>query len=206
MARAYGVKQIMNANFKTLPFQGKWLDLIGEPEPVGSWIIWGDSFNGKTSFCMELAKYLTNFGKVAYDSLEEGRCESVKRAYQRQNMMEVDGKLLLLDQEPLDELKIRLRKKKSPRFVFIDSLQYAGLTYQTYKELINEFRNKLFIWPSHAEGKLPEGAVAKRVRYDAFVKIRVEGYGAFCQSRYGGNREPYIIWEEGFEDYYGKRI
>lgn len=206
MARAYGVKQIMNANFKTLDFEGQWLDLIGQPEPIGSWIICGDSFNGKTTLSLALAKYLTNFGKVAYNSLEEGRCESIRRGFQKANMMEVDGKLLLLDQEPISELIFRLEKKKSPRFIFIDSLQYAGLTYKEYTDLINRFRNKLFIWISHAKGKIPAGSVGEKAWYDAFVKIWVEGFLAFCNSRYGGNREPFIIWKEGAEEYYGNRI
>lgn len=206
MARAYGVKQIMNANFKTLDFDGHWLDLIGQPEPIGSWMIWGGSWNGKSSFCLALAKYLTQFGKVAYNSLEEGRCESIKRGFQKVDMMDVDGKLLLLDQEPISELILRLEKKKSPRFIFIDSLQYAGLTYKDYIDLINRFRNKLFICLSHADGKEPAGAVAKRVRYDAFVKIWVEGFMAFAESRYGGNRQPYTIWQQGAEEYYGEKI
>ena len=206
MARAYGVRQIMNASFKTLDFQNEWLQLIGQPEALGSWIIWGPSYNGKSSFSLSLAKYLATFGKVAYNSLEEGRCESIRQGFAHVDMMEVDGKLLLLDQEPISDLVIRLRKKKSPRFIFIDSLQYAGLTYPTYKELVNEFRNKLFIWISHADGREPAGAVARRVRYDAFVKIRVEGFLAFCESRYGGDRQPYTIWQQGAEEYYGNNI
>ena len=35
-------------------------------------VVWGKSGNGKTSFVLQLCKELTRYGKVAYDSLEEG--------------------------------------------------------------------------------------------------------------------------------------
>jgi hypothetical protein len=72
------------------------------------------------------------------------------------------------------------------------------MNYSDYKKLRDNFRGKLFILVSHAEGKLPEGRVAKNIRFDAMVKIWVEGYMAWPVSRYGGG-EPYIIWEEGAE-------
>ena len=206
MARAYGVKQVMNSRFTLLDFEGRWLHLMGRPEPVGSWLIWGESYQGKTTFALSLAKYLCRFGRVAYNSLEEGRCESVRSGFSQVDMGEVDGRLLLLDQEPMDELKGRLSKKKSPRFIVMDSLQYAGLSYEGYKELLGAFRHKLFIWVSHAEGKHPTGQVAMKVRYDAFVKIRVEGFMAFAKSRYGSTEQPYVIWREGADRYYGQKL
>ena len=53
---------------------------------------------------------------------------------------------------------------------------------------------------SHAEGHNPKGAVADAVKFDAFVKVYVEGYRAYPQSRYGGN-EPYTVWPEGAAKY-----
>jgi hypothetical protein len=84
--------------------------------------------------------------------------------------------------------------------VIIDSLQYTGLTYSDYKALRAEFKNKLFIFISHADGRNPKGAVANSVKYDAFVKIYVEGYRAYPQSRFGGGQD-YVIWQEGAEKY-----
>lgn len=65
-----------------------------------------------------------------------------------------------------------------------------------YIALKKEFPNKLFIYISHADGKEPDGKLAKQIRYDSNVKIYVDGYIASCNSRYGGG-EPYTIWEEG---------
>ena len=84
----------------------------------------------------------------------------------------------------------------------IDSIQYSGMSYAQYKEFRKRFRNKILIIVSHAEGKEPQGATARRIRYDASVKVRVEGYKAFITSRYGGG-EPFTIWEDGATKYWG---
>ena len=187
----------MRTNLKGLEFEGEWLDAIGKPEVTGTWLIWGNSGNGKTRFALQLAKYLATFGKrVAYDSLEEGVSLSLRTAIAETSMQEVSRRFILLDKEPVSELIERLSMRRSPDVVFIDSIQYTGMNYTDYKKLRDKFRHKLFILISHAEGKLPEGRVAKNIRFDAFVKIWVEGYRAFPVSRYGGG-EPYTIWEEG---------
>lgn len=191
--------------FNELPFEGEWLALIGSPELSGSWLIWGDSGNGKTRFALQLCKYLAQFARVAYNSMEEGASKSIKKAFREVGMDEVKCAVILLNNEPVDELKERLRRRRSPDVIVIDSIQYSGLNYRDYVALRAEFKNKLFILISHAEGKNPAGRTAKSIRYDAFVKIRIEGYRAFALSRYGGSK-PYTIWKEGAEAYYNEDL
>ena len=197
MKRAYNPTQLETKRLVTMPFEGEWHALMGQPERSGSWLIWGNSGNGKTSFALQLAKYLTNFGRVAYNSLEEGISESLKRSVRLNGLVGVK-RLLLLDREPINELVDRLHKPKSPNIIIIDSLQYSGLNYREYKALRDEFRSKLIVLISHADGKEPGGRTARSVRFDANVKIYIEGYKAYAVSRYGGG-EPYIIWKEGAE-------
>lgn len=199
--RAISVSQLESMKFKELPFDGEFLKLIGCPEVAGSWLIWGDSGNGKTRFALQLAKYLAQWCRVAYNSLEEGASKSMKKAFAEVGMDEVRRKVILLDNEPISELKERLKMRRSPDVVVIDSLQYSGLNYRDYVALRTEFKNKLFILISHADGKNPAGQTAKSIRYDAFVKIRIEGYKAYALSRFGGG-EPYTIWDEGSALYY----
>ncbi len=206
MKRALSVMQLINNNIKTVEFDGAFLMLIGKPSLFGSWIIWGQSGNGKTHFALQLCKYLTRFGRVAYNSMEEGFGASLKKAFKEESMLEVNGKLILLENENMEDMIIRLKKKKSPGIIAIDSLQYAGINYSQYKKMKEAFPRKLFIWISHAEGKLPEGRVANKIRYDVPVKIRIEGYKAFAQSRYGTTSESYTIWKKGAESYWGKEI
>lgn len=197
MGRAASVEQVLRTRFKVLPFDGEWKEAIGCPEMTGSWIIWGNSGNGKTRFALQLCKYLCRFGRVAYDSLEEGVSASLMKALQETGMMDVRRRFVVLDKEPIDQLMERLSKGKSPDVVCIDSLQYTGMSYEQYKALKERFPKKLFIWISHAEGAQPEGRVAKKVRFDSNVKVFVQAYRAEPVSRYGGGK-PYIVWEEGY--------
>ena len=201
--RARTYSDLMRQKVHELDFEGDWLRSFGKPEITGTWLIWGNPGNGKTRFALQLCRYLASFVRVAYNSLEEGDSKSIREAIVSVGMNDVKSNFMLLDQEPIEELKDRLRKRKSPDVIFIDSWQYTGCNYSEYKKLRGEFRNKLFILVSHAEGKNPEGRTAKSIRYDSFVKIWVEGYRALPASRYGGN-ETYTIWDKGAQDYWGK--
>lgn len=202
MKRAISVAELLKKKFIELPLQGAWRELIGAPERSGVWIIWGDSFNGKSSFCMQLAKELARHGKINYNAMEEGARKSMQEAMLRNHMKELNGSFAIT-QESIDEMRERLHKRRSPEITFIDSLQYSELTKPTYKALKAEFPEKLFVFVSHAEGKFPLGRFANFVRYDADVKIRIEGYKAFCMSRLAhGISQPYTIWEEGAREYW----
>jgi len=200
--RARTYTDLMSQKAEELDFSGDFLRSFGKPEVTGSWLIWGNPGNGKTRFALQLCKHFASFVKVAYNSLEEGASKSIRNAVHEVGMSDVKSNFILLDTEPISELKERLRKQRSPEVVFIDSWQYTGLNYSEYRKLRSEFQNKLFVLISHAEGKNPEGRTAKAIRYDSFVKIWVEGYKAFPASRYGGN-EPFIIWEDGAKEFWG---
>lgn len=201
--RAITVENLLQKEFKVMEFDGDFLASFGTPELSGVWFIWGESGNGKTSFLLALCKYLTEFGKVAYDTLEEGARKSFKDAIIRAQMEDVSNNFVILNREPINELKERLSKRRSPDIIVIDSFQYTGMSKGDYIKLKEQFPTKLFIFNSHAEGKQPEGRPARFVRYDADVKIRVEGYKAFPVSRYGGG-EPFVIWEEGAKKYWNE--
>lgn len=201
MRRAYSVKNVLDAKFNTLAIDGEWEAAIGSPELTGSWFIYGPPKNGKTSFAMMLAKYLTGFKRVAYDSIEEGLCLTIQLALERTGMDEVGGRFILVDKENIDELTERLKQHKSPDIVFIDSVQFMGLTFAEYKKLKTMFPRKLFVYISHLKGNLPDGTVATRIYRDASVVFRVEGFKAFPVSRYGGG-EPIVISEEKANDYW----
>ena len=149
-----------------------------------------------------MAKYLTDFGRGAYNTIEEGASLSIQMAIRRLAMHEVRRKMLVLDKVSLPDLRKWLRKRNSPDFIIIDSVQFAGMRFAEYKQFKKEFADKLFIYISHVEGKQPDGQVAKRIWRDANVYFRIEGYRAFPVSRYGGGA-PITIWEEGAAEYWG---
>ena len=201
---AKGVREVLSMKFDTFPFSGAWYDAFGTPERRGIWIIWGNTGSGKTSFVMQLCKELCKYGRVAYDSLEEGACLTMQNSLKRFNMQEVNGKFLLLDVEPIDQLCLRMKRQKSPDFVVIDSLQYTQLTYAQFIKIKEAYRNKLIIFISHASGTNPDGRVAKKVAFDAALKIYVEGKRAFSKGRFIGPKGYYDIWPEEAARYWGE--
>ena len=207
MAQALSVDQVLRKRRKLMQFDGDWLSCIGKPEIAGTWFIFGNPGNGKTSFALMLCKYLTKFGRVAYNSMEEGNSETMRLAFKRIDLSSCARRVVLLDNEPIMELKERLRRQKAQNFVVIDSIQYSGMSYDDYKELKNEFRKTLFIIISHAEGKNPADKRACSVRFDANVKIWIEGFRAFISSRYRtGEVSEFDIWKEQADKYHGNNF
>lgn len=201
--RAISNRQFLETKFKSVEFTGCWLDSIGRPSLSGNWIISGKSYSGKTSFALQLAKYLTTFDRVAYDSLEQGECSSLQLSWKREGMQNVGTKIQLLHKAQLADLREFLSKRKSPNIVIIDSVRYMfGMKLTDVAALNADFPNKLFIWLSHERNGEPKGDLAQAIKYDADVKIWVEGFRAFVESRYTAKSAPYTIYEEGAEKYW----
>ena len=210
LKRAVSVDQLIRKKFIDIPLpEGPLKNLLGTPERSGSWFVYGESGNGKTTFLMQLAKLLASLPKtkVAYDTLEEGARKSMQAAVADNAMWHVKNSFQILDREPIPELRQRLAAHKSPNICFIDSVQYAHLDKKSYKALIADFNKKLFIFNSHAQGKRPVGAIGRDILFDADIKIRVEGFVAFSISRMsrGISTRPYIIWELEARKYWGDK-
>lgn len=201
MKRALSVTNIYNKKRTIIELPELWRLHLGNIERTGTIIIWGNSGHGKTTYVMKLAKMLAKYTRVAYNSLEEKDGLTLEESLRLESMEEVGSNFIILN-DNYTELKERLSRPKAPKVVIIDSLQYLQITYADYIALKEEFNNTLFIFISHAEGKQPEGKVAKKVRYDSNIKIQVEGYTAFVTSRYGGG-EPFVIWAEKADHYHG---
>jgi hypothetical protein len=203
-SRAYSVKQVINKKRKCFDFEGEFADSFGHPEKNAIWFIWGQSGNGKTRFMLQVCKYLSKFGKVDYNSLEEGHGESIAIALRDVNMIEAEGRFRLLDVMPFNDFLHRLAGKKTADFGVIDSVQYAGFSYEQYKEMKETLKKKSLLFISHATGNNPKGSCADAIRYDSSIKVHVIGYVAKVVSRYGGQK-PFVIWEEGAKKYWGKK-
>lgn len=203
---AKGVREVLSMKFPTLDFDGRFYEAFGKPERRGVWFIWGNTGNGKTSFVMQLCKYLCRFGRVAYNSMEEGACLTMQNTLHRFGMMEVNRRFLLIDNESPEQFNLRLHRQKSPDIAVIDSYQYTQMTYRQYIEFKEANRNKLLIFISHASGHLPTGRSAKSVMFDASLKIYVEGYRAFSKGRFIGPKGHYDIWPEEAARYWGETI
>nr|DAY07781.1 MAG TPA: Thymidine kinase [Bacteriophage sp.] len=194
--RAYSADSVISMERELCDFDGKWLEAVGKPELKGTWCIGGLPKNGKTSFTMQLAKYLTKWHLVAYDSIEEGISASFAETLKRCRMDEVKAsRFIVLNGEDIKDIECPLSKRKSPKIVIIDSIQFLGLNTETYLRWKKRFPEKLFIYITHLQGQYPEGKTALKIWRDSDVVIKVEGFRAYPTSRYGGGK-PITVCEE----------
>ena len=207
--RAYSPKDVANIKHKVLPFEGKWKEVFGEPEQGDTWFISGASASGKSSFVMQLAKMLCGLGNVLYVSLEEGVRVSMQRRLAQFKMNEVQGSFRITTDGDIDALAERLAKPKSAKFIIVDSYQFAfeaGWEYNLTRDLIDRFKHKTFIFVSQEDKGKPLGKPAIRLKYKAGVKVRTQGFRAYCQGRYSGNVSEYFtIWEEKAVEVYNEK-
>lgn len=210
--KVIGLKQLLQKQYDVLEgLPDKLQRSFGELVANFIMIVWAQSGSGKSNFIYQFIGAIMQYGNVLYISLEEGTEKSAQMiALRHLNEGTHSGKILFADHEmTYEEAVAYLKRKKSPRFVVVDSVQYWDINYVRYKELKALFPKKGFVFISHALGKNPDGKTADKIRYDAGVKVRVEGFVAFPVSRYGGNK-PYIVWEganrnEGAWRYWGKK-
>ena len=107
---------------------------------------------------------------------------------------------------------MKLIKKINSKLLIFDNIKLHQLIHKTisnsnslskqYIAFKERHRNKLIIFISHVEGKKPDGRSAKKVMFDATLKIWVEGFRAFSKGRYIGTKGCYTIWEKGANRYW----
>ena len=202
MFRSLSAKEILKIRRKSITLEGEWGNCIGSIDRHGVVFIWGNSGNGKTSAVISLCRELCNFGKTLFVSLEEGFSLSFQNTLKRFDMESCGSKFQVIDKATPEELVQRLTKPRSPEFVVIDSYQYLGMSYKQYIDFKSKLPNKLLIFLSHADGKQPSGRAAKAVKYDAMLKIWVEGYVAHSNGRFIGTTGKAVIWEQGAYEYW----
>lgn len=191
-----GINEFTRKEYKTFAFADEWLASFGEPEKNFRALIYGEPGNGKTEFCIKLAKYMASFTKVYYNSYEQGFSKSLQDALKRNRMYEVNGKVIFANGESLEDMIERLGKRNSPSVVIIDSRDYMDLTNKQLQKLIDLFPHKSFIIICWEVAKKPAGAYAKKMLFMVDVKIRVKDFKAQFRSRFGGN-EDFVIWDKG---------
>jgi len=206
--RAYSMSNVYAKKFNPLNLTGEWEQTLGKPDKAFSAILFGNTSNGKTEAAIKLAKELTKFGKVDYNSLEQGLSSTMQNALKRNDMENCENSFRLLDRMPFDELIARFSKPKSADFLFVDSVQYTRINkaqYYQLKELMLA-KGKGIIWISQAKGKSPKGSLADDIWYDVDVKLWVEGFRLFPDGRLNGGGEIFTVWPQRAAKYWKEII
>lgn len=198
--RAYSYEDIERIKFKTIKTDQEWVGHLGEPQlGNSSWLVFGGSGHGKTSYVLQIIRHLClNGQKVHYNTLEEGMKKGFKMALKRNNMKGVPG--FNYQKEKLEPLIARLSQQRQAKIVVIDSVQYffRDRSIKDYFDFIEKFQNTTFIWISAANGNQPDGAIAMKIKYDADIIVNVTDYQAVIEKNRFEAYEPRIIWHEGY--------
>jgi len=202
MIRAQSTYNFLNKKYDELPFAGAWYDAFDKPEPRGTWFVYGDSGNGKTSFLQQMAMYFDEELKmrVAYMSLEEAGRRSFQRSARRAGWKEKGSLIQVLPPAGPDELDEWLEKHNQTKLVIIDTVNYWILKYgfstTRYFELREKYPDKIFVYMSHVKGNEPDRAIAVDIMRDADLKIFIQGFRAISKGRDIGSKGHYSIWPE----------
>jgi nucleoside-triphosphatase THEP1 len=200
--------------FDLLPISGRFAATLGDVCMGFQLVVFGNPGNGKTEFCLDLADYFRSLGMgdVAWLSYEQRHGYDLQKGWKRKNLHNnKPGHSSALVIDPIanrktgvsfiEDLHEYLRKKGSPKFVFIDSIDYAKFKFEEYTTLLKEaFPTKNFIFISHAKGSEPKRAIANEIMYDGGMGIFVKKYIAYVEKNRFGGFEPYVIFEERARD------
>lgn len=204
--KTLGVKQFQQMAFKLLKQpDGAFKEHLGLIPKNFISIVYGRSGNGKTEYCIQMAKYLAGFGKVLWLSYEQGHGVDLQNAINRNNMHEVSGNFLVADPTEdlkkgvtfLEDLDKTLSKRNSPDFIFIDSVDYTRFKWEDYEFLKRKYgKKKGFIFISHIKGREPKSTIGQDIKYDGHIGTVVRDYIAYHDKNRFSSFEPYVIYEE----------
>lgn len=201
--RALTVQNVIDQEFELLQWGDEWVDAFGNPEFNSLVVVWGQSGNGKGSFLMKAAKELSKSGTVYINDLEEGGRHTFKQNAIRYGLANAQGKVLVR-KEDFATMDARLKKRRSPEIVIINTAQYLNIRFDAFLKFQERHAGKqIWVFSQEEKGE-PTGTLAKRLKYHADLKIYVKGFKAFSNGRTYGKTREYTIWEEGAAEYWGK--
>ncbi|WP_053404970.1 hypothetical protein [Persicobacter sp. CCB-QB2] len=200
------IKALFDEAEKLKRFQfndAKWDEVLGQPGRDGLWLIQGPEKHGKTTFCLELAKFLSGYvQQVLFVNYETGVIETsfvdsllrvgiqpkakVGKNIFWEEFLEWDH-LIKAISNPAES---KSQKPAPANIVFIDNITYARhvLKEGWIEALPKQHKNTLFIYVAHEEGGEVVGAEAKAARRLAKIIFRVDAHTAYAGGRCpGGN-------------------
>lgn len=201
MNRATSPKSFVSTKFTIMAIPPKFKGILGEPECSGSWLVYGESFNGKTTFSLELIDQLCTVHKAAYLVLEEGLKMTFQDKVKKSGIVGRGAKIVLWHNETLEDLYQKLKAPRSPKIVFIDSVQYLRANKKSgqeiskfeYIQLLEAFPDRLFVFISHAEKGKPKGSLADAIYYGSDICIEVKDFIAYPKKNRCGGSETYNL-------------
>lgn len=208
LKKPLGVGQLLQQKvelFDLMSINNALYQALGNVQPRGVWLIWGNGGSGKSSFFLDLLKALgTKYRCLHVEREEETDDDDFLEKIRFKELSDVTGNYMACSYN-LNQLTRYLDQRGSPEVVAINSATYLFKNKEEYFEFTRRYkRKKIIIITAHAKGKNPKHDLEEAIMYDANKKIFVDGYLATCKGRkIGPNGGTYIIWQEGYEKIHG---
>lgn len=170
------VGDFKNITIKTFDFAEKsqeFYEILGNPAENFRMMIYGQNFNGKSTYAILLAKFLCeNFGRVLYNSSEEGISISLQN-----KVKEINSDLFDISscRSGADLISLLKKTDKKPRFLFIDSINDMNITNDDLKKIIELDSNRAIIWIMQAT-KGGDFKGKNEFAHEADIRIKIEHY------------------------------
>jgi hypothetical protein len=166
-----------NLHFNSIGFSGKWLNLIGDPSPGFTAMVFGRPKMGKSYLCVDFAGYLArNHGTVLYVANEEKLDATLQMKLNDTDVKHEN--LFVSDYLPEDLSKYQ--------FIILDSVNKLGLSPQDLEKLKrnNPGKSFIFIFQTTKDGKF-KGANSYQHDVDVVIEVPERGkatqFGRFNQ-------------------------
>lgn len=173
---------IEGKNFDTLDFHGRWEGFFGKPSPDFKFMFYGKPGNGKSTFALQFAGYLSKeLGKsVLYVANEEGFGYTLQEKVKRLNV--ANSNLYLCDSVPEDLSQFDV--------VFLDSVNNLGLEPEDLKAM-PAGKAYVYIFQTTKDGNYMG---KQEFAHDVDAVVRVENFNAYKdKNRYGGSIQEFKV-------------
>ena len=171
-------KELSQVQFKTIPFKGVWAEFIGQPEFGFSLSIYGQPGQGKSTFAIILAKYLSeNHGKILLNSSEEKHSKTLQEKLIRLNA--ANELILISTNSTISGLREQMKNYPSP-FVIIDSIDHMKATPEDIENLKKESKGVSFIL-IHQVTKDGKQRGSNEFAHNSDMLIRIENGAAITE-------------------------
>jgi len=175
-----GVGDLHKAEFTTVGYRGKWLQLIGDPVEPYSMMIWSKPGKGKSSLMIEFSQYLAStFGKrVLFVAKEEGIGYTLKEKFVRMGAthpgIDISPENLPQDLTIYD-------------YVIVDSVTAFGYNPTVLERLKDQNPTVSFVWifQSTKDGNF-RGSKDFEHLVDVSIIVNELGFARAEKSRFGG--------------------
>jgi len=197
--------KLMSMEFDSLKMDEGWEDLMQHPARNMKIAIWGPPKNGKTAAALQMANYLTKFGKVLYNFADQGFNKSTKDLWIESGLSN-NSKAEPNDASTLADLEKEIATGKYD-FVFIDMIsdyiRMEKIKPEEFKQnFIRKYPNVSFILVFEVtKGGNFKGDQGWTHLVDAIMTV--EDFLMENRGRYGFGQR--VIWLEGLKQFNPKK-